>query len=192
MRSCSTLPKQLFFLLAIRLTRQSSTFFLLTKDIGRRKETYIWGDELHGRRLVFQNDFRPSKRYLYFKFVISVLRRRRAEVPGYLTDLENLPSFVKSLWASPGPYLKRSILYKFSRQLGCMTTEDADQFWGVSEVPMETLSDENDSVAATMAVMASTSISAQDEIPADSDSEEEDSEDDDESGIESDQGDVFD
>ena len=150
-------------------------FYLFTKDIGRTKAE-VWGDELHERRLVFKNAFRPAKMYLYFKFAISLLRRRRAEVPGHLDDLQDLPNFNKSLWASPGPYIKRSVLYKFSRQLGCLTTAEADQFWGVADTPMELLSEESDDIATTAAVLASTAIGKQVDDNEEEEKEEEEEE----------------
>ncbi|OAA66940.1 hypothetical protein SPI_01516 [Niveomyces insectorum RCEF 264] len=134
-------------------------FFLLTKDIGQGRMAPVWGDELHGRRLKFKNDFRPSKRYLYFKFVISVLRKRRAEVPGYLEDLQILPSPSKTLWASPGPYLKKSILFKFSTQLGCLSEDEAGRFWGIDKASVEALPVKSDDTATTLATLASVAIS---------------------------------
>ncbi|KAI1183493.1 hypothetical protein F5B17DRAFT_415806 [Nemania serpens] len=40
------------------------------------------GKALHGRTLEFLTDHRPSMRYLYFAFVINILRRQRFEVDG--------------------------------------------------------------------------------------------------------------
>ena len=107
-------------------------FFLLTKDLGQVQLAGVWGYEaLHGRRLEFLNDFRPAKRYLYFKCIMSLLRRRRADVSGHLQDLEFLPDIAKIMWASPGPCLRNTILYRFSRELGCIGKDEANQFWGV-------------------------------------------------------------
>ncbi|EFX01747.1 hypothetical protein CMQ_8213 [Grosmannia clavigera kw1407] len=134
-------------------------FYLLTSDIGRAS-TRIWGDMLNGRELNFKNEFRPSKKYLYFKFVISLLRRRRIEVPGFENDLVNLPSPSKVMWASPGSYMKKSILYKFSRQLGCISVEEANRFWEVPEAPTA-LPAELEDLATTLALTSSSSMSAE-------------------------------
>ncbi|CAK7220401.1 hypothetical protein SCUCBS95973_004141 [Sporothrix curviconia] len=131
-------------------------FVLLTDDIGRMTSRVTTAD-LRDRELEFKNRFRPAKKYLYFKFAITLLRRRRGEVPGHLEDLHKLPSPSRALWASPGPYLKKSILYKFSRQLGCLSVEEANRFWNVEAAPTEPISDEMDDLSATLATEASLS-----------------------------------
>lgn len=131
-------------------------FFLLTMDIGRlRLNEPVEVHELHKRELHFQTDFRPSKKYLYFKVVITLLRRRRGEVPCHLEDLNKLPSPARTLWVSPGPYLKKTILYKFSRQLGCLSVDEANRFWDVEASPLAPLNDDSEDLAATLSVQAS-------------------------------------
>ena len=131
-------------------------FLLLTRDIGREKAA-VWGYEtLHGRRLKFLNEYRPAKRYLHFKAIMTLLRRRRGEVDGHWNDLDQLPAVAKTMWASPGPYLKNSILYRFSRELGCFTKEDANRFWDLdSEAAFAGLTLENTKTAAALALQAS-------------------------------------
>lgn len=133
-------------------------FHLLSDSIGRKTDRIPWDGELQGRKLVFRSSFRPTKRYLYFKSVISVLRRRRAEVPGYLDDLDSLPDHSKTLWALPGPYLKRSILYKFSRQFGCLSAAEASHFWEADAVPVEQLDPTSDDISTTVATLATVAI----------------------------------
>ncbi|EPE09024.1 hypothetical protein F503_06800 [Ophiostoma piceae UAMH 11346] len=131
-------------------------FLLLTRDIGRAAAT-VWGYEtLHGRRLQFLNKYRPAKRYLYFKATMALLRRRRADVDGHWNDLDQLPAVAKTMWASPGPYLKNSILYRFSRELGCLTKEDANRFWDTDTgTAFASLTLENTQTAAALALHAS-------------------------------------
>ncbi|OAA59864.1 hypothetical protein SPI_06062 [Niveomyces insectorum RCEF 264] len=128
-------------------------FFLLDQNIGRL-HSRVTAEDLHGRKLQFLTEFRPRKRYLYFKFVMSLLRRRRGEVPGFLDDLERLPSPGKALWCSPGPYLKQSILYKFSRQLGCLSEDEANKFWGVQDTISQAVSGDDEDLAKTLSTKA--------------------------------------
>ncbi|CAK7229584.1 hypothetical protein SEUCBS140593_007294 [Sporothrix eucalyptigena] len=126
-------------------------FHLLTKDIGDAP-TFVWGyDTLHNRKLKFLNKFRPSRRYLFFKAVVTLLRRRRADIDGHWNDLADLPDIGKTMWATLGPYLKNSILYRFAREVGCLTKQDAERFWAVD----------------TQAAFAAMNISARDERKAD-------------------------
>lgn len=116
-------------------------FFLLTTDGLRRRsnltQPLLSVDELHGRDLVFKTNFRPNKEYLYFQYVMALLRRQRE---GLVEDLNRphptslaLPyAPQRSLWAmSNRSSEKRNMLYCYSRQRGCITVEEADEFWGV-------------------------------------------------------------
>ncbi|KAI1180960.1 hypothetical protein F4777DRAFT_585338 [Nemania sp. FL0916] len=88
------------------------------------------GKALHGRILKFQTPQRPSMRYLYFAFVINILRRQRFEVDGWWKDrLEyaNTPFF-----ASPGKWICQSTLRKLAVRVGYLRLlppiYDADKF----------------------------------------------------------------
>ncbi|KAI8260205.1 hypothetical protein K4K58_002109 [Colletotrichum sp. SAR11_239] len=105
--------------------------------------------KLNGRRLVFNNDFRPSRRYLYFKYVTTILRRERFKVPRAVHDRSKIGAEARKLWASPGSYLERSTLFRLSRQLGWLTEDEAMQFWQVPFPP--TSGGEDDDTAATVA-----------------------------------------
>ena len=83
-----------------------------------------YGKMLHGRTLEFQNDFRPSMRYLYVSFCVSILRRQRHEVPGWWKDRVSLAP--QKVWASPGEYLRTSTIYKLARRIGHLGPDDAE------------------------------------------------------------------
>ncbi|KAH0441646.1 hypothetical protein CcaCcLH18_01906 [Colletotrichum camelliae] len=105
--------------------------------------------KLDGRRLKFNNGFRPSKRYLYFKYVTTILRRERFKVPRAFHDRSKIGAEARKLWASPGSYLERSTLFRLSRQLGWLTEDEAMQFWQVPFPP--TSGGKDDDTAATVA-----------------------------------------
>ncbi|CAK7227831.1 hypothetical protein SCUCBS95973_006674 [Sporothrix curviconia] len=154
----------------------------LTNDIGRIRVPGIRDAKiLHGRELVFRNQFRPAKKYLYFKFLLALLHRRRGEVPDHLKDLQKLPSPVRALWAAPGPYLKNAILYEFSRQLGCLTQEEANEFWSVETAPLETPDDETQQLAqsfhANISLLRDENKGKKDDDDSDDDDDGEDDED---------------
>ncbi|MCJ1484000.1 hypothetical protein MMC06_004168 [Schaereria dolodes] len=73
------------------------------------------------RRLVWKNDERPGARFLYFHFVSALLRYQKFEKSGWAESFLNQRT--GTIWASPGPYLKRSVLRKLGEYLGDVETE---------------------------------------------------------------------
>jgi len=71
-----------------------------------------WGD-LDQKELVFRGDKRPAKRYLYFRFIITIINAQRANNTPFLQRLEGKEVF----WASPGSYLRRSTLVSLARNI---------------------------------------------------------------------------
>ncbi|KAF7506279.1 hypothetical protein GJ744_012087 [Endocarpon pusillum] len=87
------------------------------KDLGKKTLAERDGDEL-----VFKNDNRPAARYLYFHFVITLLRNKRDRQPGwekYYTELRTVEIF-----ATPGPYIRKSMLSALARNIGGLNTEE--------------------------------------------------------------------
>ena len=77
------------------------------------------GDTTYGqleRRLVWKNEQRPGARFLYCHFVSTLLRYQKYEKSGWAEKYLNKP--MGTIWASPGPYLKRSVLKKLGEYLG--------------------------------------------------------------------------
>ncbi|GAW15336.1 hypothetical protein ANO14919_047450 [Xylariales sp. No.14919] len=84
------------------------------------------GKALHGRTLEFLTDHRPSMRYLYFAFVINILRRQRFEVDGWWKDrLEyaDIPFF-----PTPGKWIRETTLRKLAVRIGHLPIDDAGKF----------------------------------------------------------------
>ncbi|KAK1252230.1 hypothetical protein MKX08_003417 [Trichoderma sp. CBMAI-0020] len=95
-------------------------------DTHKPSKAVPFGRELHGRSLQFRNDFRPSSRYLYFAYCMSLLRRQRHEVPGWWRDFH--ADGVGKVWATPGTYLRTSTLRRLAHQVGHMTEEEVAEF----------------------------------------------------------------
>ncbi|KAF4867879.1 hypothetical protein CGCSCA1_v012953 [Colletotrichum siamense] len=121
-----------------------------------------WGKALDGLELQFKTNLRPLKRYLYFKFVMTMLRRQRGEAPGAAQDRYKAGDIAKKLWMTPGGYLKDSTLYALSRQAGVMEDEKAIEFWNLMSKP-EPVSELAEEVSKTLALTAELGMSLPDE-----------------------------
>ncbi|KAH0433597.1 hypothetical protein CcaCcLH18_05769 [Colletotrichum camelliae] len=103
------------------------------KDSGGRKDDEPI--ELNNRRLSFTTSRRPRNRYVYFKYAMTILRRQRLQVPGANLDRRFMDKAARSLWASPGSYLGRSLLFKIALQLGFLTKDEAMEFYNLRKAP---------------------------------------------------------
>ncbi|KAI9863080.1 MAG: hypothetical protein M1813_003900 [Trichoglossum hirsutum] len=72
--------------------------------------------DLDGTELEFKNDNRPAHRFLYYHFVSTLLRYIRCEKPGWAGKMINLPT--GKIWATPGPYLRKSMLKTIANAIG--------------------------------------------------------------------------
>ena len=72
-----------------------------------------WKD-VDGKELVFRGPNRPARRYLYFRFLITYLHYAK------LGDVkwESEVSDKGTIWASPGNYLRESMLLTFAKKIG--------------------------------------------------------------------------
>ncbi|KAI9767944.1 MAG: hypothetical protein M1839_004308 [Geoglossum umbratile] len=93
------------------------------------KSVNILGD-LDGKELVFQTQQRPAARFLYYHFVVTLLRCRQYKQPGW----ERVWAMLKTNrpWPTPGPYLRRSMLMALAQAVG-----------NVDEAEMEKLVESN-------------------------------------------------
>lgn len=82
-------------------------------DVGDSSTKY---DDLDGRLLEWKNENRPARRFLYYHFVTTVLRYVRYEKPGWAEKRMTVPT--GKLWATQGPYLRRSTLKHLAAMLG--------------------------------------------------------------------------
>ncbi|KAB5542388.1 hypothetical protein GE09DRAFT_1244612 [Coniochaeta sp. 2T2.1] len=81
---------------------------------------------LDGRILQIPNGTGPDMRYLYFSFIINVLRRQRYEAPGWWRDhiaVSNVPLFKREHRC-----LKKTVVRKLAIRMGLMRELEADEF----------------------------------------------------------------
>lgn len=72
--------------------------------------------DLEKQPLQFLTNARPDRRFLYFHCILSLFRRRRSLVPGWERDQTKL--FTTEVWATPGPWLRRSLIGALALELG--------------------------------------------------------------------------
>ena len=75
----------------------------------------FWKD-LDGRRLRFQGDARPKARYIYFHFLLNMLRFAWRKKSTATTILQ--PELGMPYWGTPGAYVRQGQLQGFMNQLG--------------------------------------------------------------------------
>lgn len=74
-----------------------------------------WRD-LDNVELKFLNDKRPAQRYLYYHYITTILRYVRFEKHGWAEKRLMVPNGI--LWATPRPYLRRSMLKILAECIG--------------------------------------------------------------------------
>lgn len=72
--------------------------------------------DLDGVELKFRSEHRPAARFLYYHFVVSLLRCRQQREPGWENAWTNLRT--GQPWATPGRYLRQSMLLVLARTAG--------------------------------------------------------------------------
>lgn len=70
--------------------------------------------DLHGKELEFKGPNRPAKRYLYFRYLITYLHWKKLGSVEF--ESEVAPKGV--MWASPGNYVRESMLRIFAKKVG--------------------------------------------------------------------------
>ena len=88
----------------IRITNSAA----INADVGRK---YL--RELDNKEVEWKNENRPAARFLYFHFVITLLRNQRDRTPGWEKFLAELPT--GKPFATMGPYLRKSTLMTLTR-----------------------------------------------------------------------------
>ncbi len=76
-----------------------------------------WAD-IHKRRLEWKNNNRPAHRCLYYHFISNILRYVRYEKEDWAKHFLTLPT--GNMWATPGPYLRKSMLRVLAQTIGDM------------------------------------------------------------------------
>lgn len=102
------------------------------------------GWALEKKKLKFNTDFRPAKRYLYFSFAINVLRRQRHQVPGWWHDRVKFSG--EKVWATPDKkadknYLRKGLLTKIARCVGQVPADSPELDHLVSDLSIDNTED---------------------------------------------------
>ncbi|CRG92559.1 Pc12g04220 [Talaromyces islandicus] len=71
-----------------------------------------WRDLDH-QELEFKSETRPARRYLYFRFIITVIHAKRTGNEEFISQLQQKDKF----WASPGRYLQRATIVALARNI---------------------------------------------------------------------------
>ncbi|KAL9106771.1 MAG: hypothetical protein Q9187_008520 [Circinaria calcarea] len=102
-----------------------------------------WRD-VDGKKLVFLSANRPARRFLYFRFVITYLHCKQAGNVEWVTEVESRGM----IWASPGPYLRQSMLLTLARKVSDLYWPEAfyenTTFETADGCPSRSLEEEND------------------------------------------------
>ncbi|RFU79208.1 hypothetical protein TARUN_3029 [Trichoderma arundinaceum] len=82
---------------------------IISKDIlNSPYGTGLYGRDLDRKELVFRNEKRPVSRFLYFHFIISLIRIRHIKRPGW--EVAWAQYYDQRLFPSPGNYMRQSML----------------------------------------------------------------------------------
>ncbi len=68
----------------------------------------IFGKDLDGRELVFRSDARPASRFMYFHFVMALIRIKDLDRPGWQDAWARY--YQERPFPTPGPYMRKSML----------------------------------------------------------------------------------
>lgn len=90
---------------------------VLSKDIHNTLVTVgVRGKDLDGRELKFLNDKRPVSRFMYFHFIMALIRIKDIQRRGWEQIWARY--YQQRPFATPGPYMRRSMLLALSTHFG--------------------------------------------------------------------------
>ena len=111
--------------------------------------------EFNGKEIAFKTDARPASRFLYYHFVVTLLRNKRDRQPGWENYLMNLP-FGRS-FATIGKYVRHSMLLALARYAGDLERDEEARLLGDGArtfVEKEKLSDKEETEIARQIMAA--------------------------------------
>lgn len=97
-------------------TLKVSNTSAINSDFGRKLLR-----DYEGEHLVFKNDHRPAARFLYYHFVVTLLRNKRDRQPGWEKFYLDLPT--GKPFATPGRYMRQSMLMAMAKTAGNLDAE---------------------------------------------------------------------
>ncbi|KAI9769415.1 MAG: hypothetical protein M1840_004117 [Geoglossum simile] len=130
---------------------QRLRFLLLNTAYGHHQylETREHYSELDGMELEFKGNGRPGLRYLYWHYVTSILRAVRWETAGWDDLKRRFPD--GSIWATPGPYLRRSMVRQLGIAIGDYEPKEEEFKEGVCDGEGQKSSIDEKAIAAAVA-----------------------------------------
>ncbi|KAI0854549.1 hypothetical protein F4860DRAFT_523145 [Xylaria cubensis] len=134
--------------------------------------------DIRSKELTFLSEARPASRFLYFHFIMALVRARDADLPGWKQEWARF--FVEQPFPTPGSYLRNSMLIALNQHFevtDAKLIEDWIQGQGF-EAPIKLSPDETEIVASR--VKAAAELVQLEEDEEDEDEEDEDEEDEDE------------
>ena len=81
--------------------------------------------DLNGRELAFKNDARPGARFLYYHFVMTLLRNKTNRQPGWEKYCVQLPT--GRPFATMGRYMRHSMLLALAKSAGDLSPEAEEE-----------------------------------------------------------------
>jgi hypothetical protein len=87
--------------------------------------------ELDGTELEFKSAGRPGLRYLYFRYVTTLLRAIRWKKTDWDSLKKRFPD--GPIWATPGPYLRKGMLRQLALSIGDLELQTGDFQEGICE-----------------------------------------------------------
>lgn len=73
--------------------------------------------DIDGKELMFLNSNRPARRYLYLRYVITCIHQKRIGNSDMLEQALRRTDVRGYIWATPGPYLRKSMLISLAREV---------------------------------------------------------------------------
>ena len=108
----------------LRWRIQMTNLAALNTDMGK-----VTLKELDGKEVMFKNDNRPASRFLYYHFVVTLLRNKRDRRQGREKYLVELPT--GRPFAAVGPFLRESMLLALAVMAGDLDPTEAARLLGV-------------------------------------------------------------
>ena len=84
--------------------------------------------EFDNQELIFKNENRPASRFLYYHFVVTLLRNKRDRQPGWEQYLMELPT--GKPFATTGRYMRESMLLALAKSANDLNPEDEARLLG--------------------------------------------------------------
>ncbi|KAH6874712.1 hypothetical protein B0T10DRAFT_585891 [Thelonectria olida] len=91
--------------------------------------------EYHGQPLKFKNNFRPSKLYMYFHFISTIIQLQRHNEKGWWRQY--MTADVRRCWGVPGLGLRKSTLRVLAQHVGHMNLNEAKELLGLGKDEVE-------------------------------------------------------